>query len=125
MIKKFESFDDDLDQLKIDVEILMEDLIDSLGLIKHDLDNDDWCNGHYEYKVVRNESLLYNFAVEDPFDKTPSNNVTIKNTLDKIKFIQSLVEGISKVTARLDNLGYKWSLINDNGDNEMAFYIHL
>lgn len=123
-IKKFESFEESLEDLKSDVEILMQDLIESLNLKILKSDGDP-INGFYSYKVVRNgESIVYYFITEDPFDTKPSNSIILKSVLVKVKFIQKLIEAISKVTDRLDKFGYKWELVNYNGDTQLALYVY-
>lgn len=135
-IKKFESFEESLEDLESDVELLMQGLIESLNLKRFedgpDVEPDDPVNGYFSYGTNKTDLrtqrggafIAYLFITEDPFDTESSSSTTLNNTITKVKFIQSLLEEISKVTNRLDRFEYKWQLIHYSGDNQLGLYIY-
>lgn len=127
-IKKFESFDG-FEDLESDVELLMQGLIESLNLKRFEdgpnVEPADPVNGYFSYGINKENGFIgYLFITEDPFDTESSSSTTLNNTIIKVKFIQSLLEEISKVTNRLDRFEYKWQLIHYSGDNQLGLYIY-
>jgi hypothetical protein len=128
LIKKFESFNE-FEDLESDVELLMQGLIEKLNLKKFedgpDVEPDDPVNGYFSYGINNTDGFItYLFITEDPFDTESSNSDMLNNTIDKIKFIQRLLEEISKVTNRLDKFGYQWRLIHYSGDSQLGLFIY-
>lgn len=135
-VKKFESFEESFEEMESDVELIMQGLVDNLGLKKKMIDEedpDDWSpiNGDYFIKKssgrISNSSIssyvVYVFVAENPFETSLSNSEMMVHTLNKLKFMQDLVEGISKITSRLDKFGYEWRFNYYNGDDQIALYV--